>query len=74
VEHDLSDLHAAVEYLQTHLACRGRRVGSVGYGAGGGLSALLASSEPDLAAAVNYCGISPPPDRIGRIRCPILGF
>jgi carboxymethylenebutenolidase len=70
----VGDLRAAVAYLRTHPVSRGQRVGAVGYCMGGGLVALLACSEPDLAAAVTYYGASPPADRIAGIRCPVLGL
>jgi len=67
-------LRAAVGFLKGHEACAGRPVGSVGYCVGGGLSALLACTEPELAAAVVYYGSSPPAERVEAIRCPVLGL
>jgi carboxymethylenebutenolidase len=57
-----------------HALTRGQRVGSVGYCMGGGLSALLAAHDPDLAAAVVYYGTPPPLDLVAGIRCPLLGL
>ncbi|EYF07767.1 dienelactone hydrolase family protein [Chondromyces apiculatus] len=53
---------------------RGQKVGSVGYCMGGGLSGLLATHDPELAAAVIYYGRSPDPARAEAIRCPVFGF
>lgn len=65
----------AAEYLRSeHPLSRGSKVGSVGYCMGGGLSALLACTDPALAAAVVYYGNAPPADRIAGITCPVLGI
>ena len=70
----LPDLLATAAWLRSHDACRGRKVVSTGYCMGGALSALLACSDPDLAAAAIYYGSAPPADRIAAIRCPVFGF
>jgi carboxymethylenebutenolidase len=54
--------------------CQGRKVGSVGFCMGGGVSALLATADPELAAAVICYGPSPPAERAAAIRCPVLGL
>jgi carboxymethylenebutenolidase len=41
---------------------------------GGGLSALLACEEPELAGAAVYYGTTPPPEKIASIACPVIGF
>jgi carboxymethylenebutenolidase len=69
-----TDLRATAAHLRTHSASRGRPVGSTGYCMGGALSALLACSDPDLAAAVIYYGSAPPDERLDGIRCPVFGF
>ena len=69
-----ADLVAAAGFLRAHPSCRGRRVGSTGYCMGGALSALVACSDPELAAAVIYYGASPPVERLAAIRCPLLGL
>ncbi|HEY5316363.1 MAG TPA: dienelactone hydrolase family protein [Solirubrobacteraceae bacterium] len=66
--------HAAADYLRSHPACSGRLIGSVGYCMGGGLSAQLACTDPDLGAAVIYYGASPSADQVSSIRCPVRGF
>jgi carboxymethylenebutenolidase len=55
-------------------ASKGRKVGSVGYCLGGGLSAQLAGNDPLLAGAVIYYGSAPKPEVIEKIGCPVLGF
>ena len=47
-ERHLGVLQGAVAYLDSHPACAGRAIGSVGFCLGGGLSALLACEEPRL--------------------------
>lgn len=67
-------LRAALAFLRAHPACAGRRVGSVGFCMGGGLSALLACEEPHLDAAVVFYGPSPEAERAASIGCPLRGF
>ena len=67
-------LRSAFSHLRSHPACRGRSVASIGYCMGGNLSALLASVEPELAAAVINYGASPTAEQTARIACPIRGF
>jgi carboxymethylenebutenolidase len=66
-------LRPAVGCLRSHEACAGRPVASVGYCMGGGLSARLAISS-ELSAAVIYYGVSPEPEQVAQISCPIRGF
>jgi carboxymethylenebutenolidase len=70
----VSVLRAAVAHLRAHPACAERAVGSVGFCLGGGLSALLAGEEPELAAAVVFYGSSRDDEQAGSIRCPLRGF
>jgi carboxymethylenebutenolidase len=78
----LSDLGAHVPALLTatrHLReeraeTRGQRIGSVGYCLGGGLSALLACHDPQLAAACVYYGRSPAAELVAHVHCPVFGF
>ncbi len=67
-------LRAGVSYLWAHPACSGRAIGSVGFCLGGGLSALLACEEPQLAAAVVFYGSSPSAEQVASIGCPLRGF
>jgi carboxymethylenebutenolidase len=50
-----------------------RAIGCIGYCMGGRLSAELAASGADLAAAVIYYGPSPKAESIPNIRCPVEG-
>ncbi len=67
-------LQAALGYLQAHPACAGRRIGSVGFCMGGGLSAQLAWAEAGIAGAVVFYGASPAAEDVARVRCPVRGF
>jgi carboxymethylenebutenolidase len=70
----LAILRAGVSYLWAHPACAGRAIGSVGFCLGGGLSALLACEEPQLAAAAIFYGASPSAEQVASIGCPVRGF
>ena len=67
------DLSGAVDYLRGHAAVEPKKVGSVGYCLGGGLSLYLATVAP-IDACVIYYGVLPgvQPD-LSRIQCPVLG-
>jgi carboxymethylenebutenolidase len=68
-------LLATTKFLRTDFApTRGKGIGSVGFCMGGGLSALLASHDPDLKGAIIFYGSPPPDDRVEHIRCPMMGF
>jgi carboxymethylenebutenolidase len=68
-------LLAATRYLREESeVTKGRKIGSVGYCMGGGLSGLLAVHDPALAVACIYYGMSPASDLVPRITCPVLGF
>jgi carboxymethylenebutenolidase len=68
-------LLAATRHLREERAeTRGQKVASIGYCMGGGLSALLACHDPQLAAACIYYGSSPPVDLVQKIQCPVFGF
>jgi carboxymethylenebutenolidase len=41
---------------------------------GGGLTALLACEEPELAGAAIFYGSAPPLERVKDITCPVVGF
>jgi carboxymethylenebutenolidase len=74
-EPQVKSLLAATRFLRQ--ACPmtlGQKVASVGFGMGGGLSALLACHDPDLAGAAIFYGVLPPAELAGRIRCPGRGF
>jgi carboxymethylenebutenolidase len=66
---------AGAKWLREECAItRGEKVFSVGFCMGGGLSALLACEDPELAGSVIFYGSSPPLDRVPSIRCKVLAF
>ena len=68
-------LRSAVRFLREERPeTRQQKVGCVGFCMGGGLSALLACEEPELAAAAVYYGNAPSPEKIARISCPVIAF
>jgi carboxymethylenebutenolidase len=68
-------LTSSTRYLrEMSPVARGQKVACVGFCMGGGLSALLACADPDLAGAAVFYGSSPPAERVAAIRCPIIGF
>jgi carboxymethylenebutenolidase len=75
MESKVGPLRSAVRYLRTERPeTRQQPVGCVGFCMGGGLSALLACEEPELAAAAVYYGNAPSAERITRINCPVIAF
>jgi len=75
MESMVGPLRSAVRYLRSERTeTRNQRVGCVGFCMGGGLSALLACEEPELAAAAVYYGNSPAAEKVVRIRCPLIAF
>jgi carboxymethylenebutenolidase len=53
---------------------RGQKIACVGFCMGGGLSALLACEEPGLSGAAVFYGMTPAPEKIARITCPVIAF
>jgi carboxymethylenebutenolidase len=53
---------------------REQKVACVGFCMGGGLSALLACEEPELSGAALYYGATPAPEKLAKIRCPVIAF
>jgi carboxymethylenebutenolidase len=75
LESMVAPLRSAVRYLRAERPeTRQQRVGCVGFCMGGGLSALLACEEPELAAAAVYYGNAPSADKIAKINCPVIAF
>lgn len=68
------DLRAVTRYLATLPEVAPDRIGSVGFCFGGGMSALLATVDPDLRAAVIFYGRNPPLTDVPRIRAKLLGL
>lgn len=65
------DFIAAFDYLKAHKDCNGK-VGVVGFCYGGGISNMMATRVPDLAAAVPYYGGQPPTEDVPNIKAPLL--
>ena len=75
VGRNLPPVVAAAAHLRAEPSlAAGRGVATVGFCMGGGLAALAACQDPELAGAVIFYGMAPPEDRIEKIRCPILAF
>ena len=75
IEQTARDLKGAIEYLRSHPAVQGNRVGTVGFCLGGQLSLMAACENPEVGACVDFYGIHPQvhPD-FSRLACPVLGF
>ncbi|HEX7956128.1 MAG TPA: dienelactone hydrolase family protein [Pyrinomonadaceae bacterium] len=69
------DIRGAVEYLLSHEATTGGRVGTVGFCMGGVLSLYAASKNERVGACVVFYGIHPKvePD-FENLRAPVLGL
>jgi carboxymethylenebutenolidase len=66
-----ADLLAAVDYVKSRPDFNGK-YGAVGFCFGGGMVNTFATRYPDLAAAVPYYGVQPPPEEAAKIKSPIL--
>lgn len=70
----LEDLNGGCNFLNTLDYVNPKRIGSIGFCMGGGLSLLLACYNKELAAAVVFYGRNPSPmDLVKKIQCPVLG-
>jgi carboxymethylenebutenolidase len=65
------DFLAAFALLKARPDCTGK-VGAVGFCYGGGMTNLLATRLPDLAAAVPFYGSQPKAEDVARIKAPML--
>jgi len=73
-ERIMNDLKGGFHYLQTLQDVHPKKIGSIGFCMGGGLSLLLACRNKDLGGAVVFYGRNPSPiDLVKDINCPILG-
>ena len=68
------DLVAVTRYLARLPEVDPARIGSVGFCFGGGLSARLATQDPELRAAVIFYGQNPPLADVPAIRADVLGL
>jgi carboxymethylenebutenolidase len=70
----LRDLDGGFNFLKGLPYVNPRRIGSIGFCMGGGLSLLLACHNRELAAAAVFYGRNPSPiDRVKDVQCPVLG-
>jgi carboxymethylenebutenolidase len=70
----IRDLKAAFDFLAARPDVNKEKIGSVGWGMGGGLSLQLAIHEPSLAACVvNYGAMPTDPQEVQKILAPVLG-
>ncbi len=68
------DLYAVARYLGSLPEVDPRRIGSVGFCFGGGMSGRLATVDPELRAAVIFYGQNPPLPDIPKIHAAVLGL
>lgn len=71
---NVADLRATLNWLAAQPFVDPRRICSLGFCMGGGLSGRLASSGAALAGCLVFYGEHPPADEIATIRCPMLGL
>jgi carboxymethylenebutenolidase len=70
----LAHLNGGHSYLKTLKNINSKRIGSIGFCMGGGLSLLLACHNSEIAAAVVFYGRNPTPmDLLKNLQCPVLG-
>jgi carboxymethylenebutenolidase len=65
------DFVAAASFLRAHPESTGK-LGVVGFCYGGGVTNLLATRLPELAAAVPFYGSAPPLEKVGGIKAELL--
>jgi carboxymethylenebutenolidase len=71
----MGPLQRAFRYLHDESAeTRGQKTACVGFCMGGGMSALLACEQTELAGAAVFYGMAPAPEKIAKIRCPVVAF
>ncbi|MHB8418280.1 MAG: dienelactone hydrolase family protein [Myxococcales bacterium] len=68
------DLVPIARWLREQGACRGRRLGAIGFCMGGGLAASLAALDPELRGAAVYYGQPPNAEQVAKLSCPLLGI
>jgi len=69
------DLRGAIQYLLSHNATTGAKVGTIGFCMGGALSLYAASKNAQVGACVVFYGIHPnvKPD-LANLQAPVLGI
>jgi len=73
-ERVMKDLSGAFKFLSNLDYVDGRKIGSMGFCMGGGISLRFACYSRELAAAIIFYGKNPEPlELVKEIRCPILG-
>ena len=70
----LEDLNASVGYLQSLSHVSADRIGVTGFCFGGGLTWLLAVSNPNIKAAVPFYGSAPPLTQVPNMNAPVLAI
>jgi len=66
-----ADVVSAVGYLAGRKDCSGK-IGSVGFCYGGGMSLVCAAERPEIAAAVAFYGAALPPDKVAKVKAPLM--
>lgn len=66
-------LQGTLRYLQGRSDVLPGAIGVIGFCMGGRLSATLATTGAELAAAVVFYGPNPPLDNVAKVRCPVQG-
>lgn len=70
----ISDLNAALEYLNSHPNVKKGKLASIGFCWGGARSFTLATEPNNLKAAVVFYGTAPTEDQLAKARVPVLGI
>jgi carboxymethylenebutenolidase len=70
----LSDVNAAVAYLQGLASVQGDRIGAIGFCGGGGMCWSLALINPAVVAITPFYGPIPPLDNVDRLQAAVLGL
>jgi carboxymethylenebutenolidase len=70
----VQDLVKAVDYLNVQAFVKKRKVGSVGFCFGGGMSVALACHAETAACAIFYGENPSPIELVENIKCPVLGI
>jgi carboxymethylenebutenolidase len=73
-ERHVETMNAAVSHLQGLPYVRRDRIGTVGFCFGGGMVWRLATSSPDLRAAVPFYGPNPPLADVAKIKAAVLAI